>query len=88
MVFTHWEGSVGSYVGAAGSVAWVEAVDITGDVAKGEIAKLDAGVVWAFGAAGVSLVDVCLVVCQSLLVGTCWAWRRLTWVMKTGNVTL
>lgn len=49
-----------SYVGAAGSVARVEAVDIASDVAKGEIAELDAGVVWTGGAAGVALVDVCL----------------------------
>jgi hypothetical protein len=52
----------GSYVGAAGAIAGVEAVDITSEVAEGEVAELDAGVVWAFGAAGGSLVDVCLVV--------------------------
>jgi hypothetical protein len=62
MVFICWKGATGSYVGAAGAVAGVEAVDITSDVAEGEIAELDAGVVWSGGAAGVSLVDVCLVV--------------------------
>lgn len=66
-----------SYVGAAGSVARVEAVDIASDVAEGEIAELDAGVVWSSGAAGVSLVDVCLVVGQSLLSMDFWSQRRL-----------
>ena len=56
-----WRGSAGSYVGAAGAIAGVEAVDITGEVAEGEIAELDAGVVGSFGAAGAALVDVCLV---------------------------
>jgi len=50
-----------SYVCTAGAVARVEAIDVAGEVAEGEVAKLDAGVVWAFGAAGVSLVDVGLV---------------------------
>ena len=50
-----------SYVCAAGAVARIEAVDVASDVAEGEVAKLDAGVVWTFGAAGVSLVDVGLV---------------------------
>jgi hypothetical protein len=49
-----------SYISAAGSIARVEAVDVASDVTKGEIAKLHAGVVWSFSAAGVSLVDVCL----------------------------
>lgn len=62
-VFVYWKEATGSYVGAAGSVAGVEAVDITSDVAEGEVAELDAGVVWAGGAAGVALVDVCLLVC-------------------------
>jgi hypothetical protein len=57
-VFTCWKGATGSYVGAAGSVARVEAVDVASDVAEGEIAELDAGVVWSGGAASVSLVDV------------------------------
>ena len=67
MAFTCQKRAIGSYVGAAGAVARVEAVDITGEVAEGEITELDAGVVGSFGAAGVALVDVCLVGGQSLL---------------------
>lgn len=62
MAFMYWKESSGSYIGAAGAVARVEAVDVASEVAEGEIAELDAGVVWSFGAAGVSLVDVCLVI--------------------------
>jgi hypothetical protein len=62
MVFVCWKGATGSYVGAAGPVAGVEAIDITSDVAEGEVAELDAGVVWSGGTAGVSLIDVCLAV--------------------------
>src|SRR5256885_1188111 len=50
-----------SYVGAAGAIARVEAVDVAGEVGKREIAELDAGVVGSFGAAGAALVDVGLV---------------------------
>jgi len=62
IVFVYEKRTTGSYVGAAGAIAGVEAVDITGEVAEGEVAKLDAGVVGSFGTAGGSLVDVCLVV--------------------------
>ena len=52
--------SIGTYVGATGAIARIEAVDVTCEVAKGEVTKLDAGVVWSFGAADAALVDICL----------------------------
>jgi hypothetical protein len=68
---------VGAYVGATRAIAGVEAVDVAGNVTKSEIAKLDAGVVWPFGAAGISLIDICLVAvshCYRLTLGL-WAWQ-------------
>lgn len=60
MAFVQLKGCIRTYVGATGAIARVEAVNITGEIAEGEIAELDAGVVGSFGATGVSLVDVCL----------------------------
>ena len=50
------------YVSATGTIARIEAVDIASEVAKSEIAKLHAGVVGSLGTAGISLINVCLVV--------------------------
>ena len=76
-----------SYVGAAGSVARVEAVDIASDVAKGEIAELDAEL---FGRAALPALPWSTYVCSwsVIAIDEFLVPKALTWVMKTGKVTL
>jgi hypothetical protein len=47
-----------TYVSTAAAIAGVVAVDVAGEVGKGEVLQFHAGVVRSFGGAGVALVDV------------------------------